>query len=720
MLWLTLTSLIALEVGESTTFSGIDQTVTEQYSEPVVVADVEVWGRRGAAAVAPEIELNGADIDALAAWDIGEVLSRLIEILGVGEQPVVIVNGKRVANASVFNGFPPDALVRAEILPPEAAIIYGGAPGQRVINLVLQPRFGSYDGRAADARPTQGGTYSFSGELRRSVINEEKTYRLGVRTVYDAALLSNDRDLPDMHPENGVISLRPRVRNMAANAIATGSIGRWASVFSMNGQVRDSLSTSYLGGSFVESRRRNDSLNGSVGFSGLAAGWSLQANLNGQASRSREDGFLVTQNENQSVGFTGSAGRTVFDLATGPVALAMTGNWAGVRSVTDGGQVRTTNRFQTSEARGSLAVPLSKGNSETSLGRIIGDLQATIGGSVRASSAGGGDGGNLALDWAPRRKLRLGGVWSVASDSVSDTLRFEPLYYEAPRLVFDFRSGQAVMIAPLLGGNPDLRSPRSEQFSLNAAAGPYASWGVSGSVGYQKAETTDGIGSLPELTEDVEAAFPDRFQRDANGRLVSIDYRPMNLSSSLTEGLTTTINFSLPRPQGAAANEAMVARFSLNYNLQLRNTVALLAGLPDLDRLRGDGGGVSRQSARAMLDAKRGRWGLNASARWQDGYRTRRNGGRDDPADLVVKPFAAVDLKLTFQMMSSSIRASSSNEEGGPRRRSSGLQVNLEVENLFDARPEARLGDGSAAPGYGRDVQDPIGRVVRLSLQRRF
>lgn len=34
--------------------------------------------------------------------------------------------------------------------------------------------------------------------------------------------------------------------------------------------------------------------------------------------------------------------------------------------------------------------------------------------------------------------------------------------------------------------------------------------------------------------------------------------------------------------------------------------------------------------------------------------------------------------------------------------------MNLEVENLFDARPEARLGDGSAAPGYGRDVQGPI------------
>ena len=46
--------------------------------------------------------------------------------------------------------------------------------------------------------------------------------------------------------------------------------------------------------------------------------------------------------------------------------------------------------------------------------------------------------------------------------------------------------------------------------------------------------------------------------------------------------------------------------------------------------------------------------------------------------------------------------------------------MELEVENLFDARPDATLGDGRAAPGYGRDDQDPLGRVVRLTLSHRF
>jgi len=46
--------------------------------------------------------------------------------------------------------------------------------------------------------------------------------------------------------------------------------------------------------------------------------------------------------------------------------------------------------------------------------------------------------------------------------------------------------------------------------------------------------------------------------------------------------------------------------------------------------------------------------------------------------------------------------------------------VNFDIDNLFDAPREARLGDGSPAQGYGRDMQDPLGRSVRLTLQRRF
>lgn len=728
MLWLLLAALdaSAVEAASTTLQKGTGpggQAVVGavDLEEAVEVGDVEVRGRRGAAYMPPETELSGAEIDALGAYDIGEVLDRLGETLGVGEAPMVIINGKRVANPAVFSGFPPDALVRAEVLPAEAAGLYGGAPGQRVVNLVLQRRFSSLDGRLAGSRPTQGGTSSLSGDLRRSVIVGDNTHQLGVRASRDTALRAGERDRGDEGPGGEAVTLRPRADLVSANLNLTRSMGGWAGVFSLNGQARESRPVTRLGGSVVESRRETESLGGSAGLSGTALGWSLQGALNGQVSHSREDGFIDTRTKNQSMGLNLSAGRTLFEMPTGAVVANLGGALMGTWSVVDRDQGRRTTDFQTSDVRGSLSVPLSRAGGEGGPGRVLGDLLVTVGGSMRDSSAGGGDEVNLALTWTPLKPVRLNGVWARASDSVSDQQRFEPLYFGAPTVVFDFQTGEAVEIVPILGGNPDLTPPRSERLSLTAALGPFTSWSLSGNLGYQRTGATDGISSLPDLTQDVEAVFPDRFQRDGLGRLVSIDYRPLNLASSVLESLSGSLNFNLPRPAGAVGREAAVLRMTLNYNRQISNRMSLAPGLADLDRLKGDGGGVSPQDARAMLDARRGRWGLNASARWQDGYRTRRVRGQDGPGDLVVAPYTAVDLKFSYQMTASTARAgNNSGEDGGPRRRNTGLQLVMEVSNLFDARPEARLGDGQPAPGYGRDLQDPIGRSLRLTLQRRF
>lgn len=133
-----------------------------------------------------------------------------------------------------------------------------------------------------------------------------------------------------------------------------------------------------------------------------------------------------------------------------------------------------------------------------------------------------------------------------------------------------------------------------------------------------------------------------------------------------------------------------------------------------MDRLAGDGGGVSRHRVGLAADLSNGPWGLNAAANWRDGYRTRRTIGQDGPDDLRMEAFTTVDLKLSHQF------SGPPPEGGGRARRGTGLQLELAIANLFDARPSARLGDGRAAPGYGRDDQDPLGRSVSISLKRRF
>lgn len=729
LLWLSLVSLAVMGQVEVThgTYdrtpiagAAVNLPIRQDPDDPVRVDDVEVRGRRGSAMVPPQIELNGAEIDALGAWDISEVLQRLGETYGVGGAPLIVINGKRVANPSAFTGFPPDALVRAEVLPEEATSLYGGAPGQRVVNLVLQRRFQSHDGRVSGGQPTQGGTSSLAAQLRRSEIDGPRTVQMSARASRDTALHADERDQNEGEELAGsAVNLRPAVDLAALHLSTTRPLGDWSTVLTLDGQRRESTSRVLFGDAIVDTLRRNESLGGALGLSGRVLGWQVQANATAQASRAHESGFGDTRSENRMVGLSGSAGRTLIELPAGPLIANINGHLMDNRSNVERDEEQTTSAFQLREAKGSLAVPLAKAGVRKGVMRGVGDLLATVGGGVRDTDAGSGDEVNAALAWTPQRKVRLNGVWSAANDSIADNLRSAPPYHDTPRVVFDFRTGQALEIVPIMGGNPSLRQPHSERLSLTASLGPFTRWSLFINLGYQRDTTTNGVGSLPDLTEDVEAIFPERFQRDNDGRLISVDYRPLNLGSNLTEGLTSSLNFNIPPPSAeAGGGEARILRIALNHSFRLRNRLSLANGLPELDRLKGDGGGVSGQDARLLIDAQRGHWGLNVSARWQDGYRTRRFSGKDGLSDLLLEPFAAVDLNLSFRMASP--RASSVDNGDASRQRGGGLQVGLEISNLFDERPKARLGDGSPAPGYGRNAQDPVGRTVRMTLHRRF
>lgn len=723
MAWLPLVAAFAMGHGGAT-IEAIQpppqrQGVTQELDEPVRVEDVEVFGRRGAALTPPEIELDGADIGALRAWSVDDVLQRMGETLGLGEQPLVLINGQPTPNLSAYGGFPPEALARAEVLPLEAGGIYGASSGQRVVNLILQPRFSSHDGRLVGSRPTQGGMSSLSGDLRRSAIAGRNTHQIGLRLSRDTALRTGERDgyLAADAPDSDIVTIRPQSDSASVSLSVTRAFGDWSGVFNANAQTQDSRAFVRYDDGVVESRRSSDGLTASAGVSGQALGWFLQTNLNGRAAWNRERGLRELRSNTQTFTLAGSARRSFLELPAGALTVNLNTNLMTSRSAGTRDGVRIGNAFQSQDLQGLVAVPLSKAGGGSLPSRIIGDFATTFGAGVRQSGDGGGDEVRAGLFWGPRRGVRLNVEWASSSENVPDIVKTEPEYYSAPIVVFDFRNGEAVEILPLRGGNPDLRPPQSEQFSLTTALGPFTSWAVSANLTYQRAKTSDGIGALPGLTEDVEAAFPDRFLRNPDGRLISIDYRPMNLGSTLSESLSTGLNFNLPRPAGADGGDATVLRVAINHTLQLSSLVRLRAGLPELDRLQGDGGGLSKQSVRVTADARRGAWGANVSAQWQDGYRTRRGGGRDGPDDLLIAPFMTVDLRLSLQLTPSE---PSDDSTTGPQRRSGNLQVNFDIENLFDARRGARLGDGSAAPGYGRDVQDPFGRTFRLTLQRRF
>ncbi|WP_171012438.1 MULTISPECIES: TonB-dependent receptor [unclassified Sphingomonas] len=677
---------------------------------------IVVTGRRGAADMAPEIELNADEIDALGAYDIGEVIQRTVQSNALGDDPVVIVNGQRVANPGVFSRFPSDALVRVEVLPRGAGAQYGGDSSRRVLNIVLQRRFKSRDGQFDAQAPAAGGMSSLSGDIRQGAISGNSTTQFGIRAARDTALLGAERSqyLED-HPGHEAVSLRPSVQTMDANLALTRALGRWSSSLNIQGQVRSDRAISLSGGEPIESRHSTRNLLVIGGLSGSLLGWSLQASLTGQLSASSQSGLADTASRQQSLATAMSANRRIFNLPAGPVTVNLTMRASLSRtSILGAGPIRAFSARDLSLG-GTVSLPLwrtpSPGNG-SAIERLLGSMSATFGGTLRQTDAGQGKGLSAGLIWMPMTRLRLIGNWSTSIDSVPDAQRFAPAYYGAPITVFDFVTGESAQVLPILGGTPDLLPPRFDRIALSASAGPFSPWNLTGSVSLQRSNAVNGIGSLPEVTPELEAAFPARFTRDAGGRLTTIDRRPINFRSARAESLAS--NLSITFPLGGAKPGTL--RIAINHNLQLRNLTMIHAGLPEMDRLVGDGGGVPRHQLDVQMDGRDGPWGVNLAARWRSAYRVRRDTGRDGPEDLLVSAIGTVDLKFSYAL-ARTIRPS---HDGATPRRAAGMQFGLDIDNLFDTRPSARLGRGSPAPGYGRDDQDPVGRTIRLTIRNRF
>ncbi|WP_295192239.1 TonB-dependent receptor [uncultured Brevundimonas sp.] len=680
---------------------------------PVQLDAVEVFGRRGAARVAPEQVLSPDEIDALGAYDIAVVIARLSERLGLQQPPVIIVNGRPVVDARNFTGFPPDALVRVETLPPQAGALYGD-PSRRVVNIVLQPAFESRDAQAKLARPSAGGTSSVAAEGRQSRIEDNETFQIGAQISRTTALRASERSATGRSASaDETDTLRPEVQVASVSVSATGAIGDWATSFSSTAQRQSDAFTSSLAGQARETRQIANSLTAAGGVSGRLLDWSVRAGVDGLVAETRQSGLTTFATRTQVFSASVFADRPIMDLPAGPVLVTADARYTASTSETLDAPETTAQTLQTLALGSNLNLPILSRSSERS--GPWGDLAVNLGGRLNRQDDAGANGGlNAGLAWSPFSKLRLSAQWSQATDAPTREQRSAPLQYGAPRLVYDFTSGQAVEITPLLGGNPDLATQTARTGSLSASTGPFGAWQLQGNLEFQTVRTANAIGALPTLTPAVEAAFPDRVFRDAEGRLIGLDQRPINLTRLSTETLSS--GFSATLPLGSAGEPlrrgSMLA--GITHIWRLGDSLSIRDTLPRLDLLAGDGGGLPRHQLIVRLDGRYGRWGVNAILNWRGPARTRRDFGSDGPDDLRMSGLLTAGLRI-----STMIDAQGTTEEGA-RRRHDGLRLEFEVENLLDSRPEARLGDGRPAPGYGRNAQDPLGRTLRLTVSRRF
>ena len=111
--------------------------------------------------------------------------------------------------------------------------------------------------------------------------------------------------------------------------------------------------------------------------------------------------------------------------------------------------------------------------------------------------------------------------------------------------MFDFINQQTVYVISISGGAPNLRATADRVASVGLSLGPFLGkttyW-----AHYEQHRSRDAVGTLPPLTVDVEQAFPERFIRDADGKLIEIDNRSVNLERQNLNDLKCGFNAWIP------------------------------------------------------------------------------------------------------------------------------------------------------------------------------
>lgn len=358
------------------------------------------------------------------------------------------------------------------------------------------------------------------------------------------------------------------------------------------------------------------------------------------------------------------------------------------------------------------------------------------------------------VNWSPIQG------YSLLVSTTNDHLPPTPQQLASPVLVtpgvrvFDYVTGQTADVTQTSGGAPNLTADNRRVWKVGLSAKPLAGQNLTFSANYIATRTRDPIVTSLPATAEIEAAFPNRYVRDAAGRLVSADVRPINIAEQWREELRWGFNWSIPLP-GAASNaqtpqqrpdrsdERRESRdsssgggrrsgggfggfaggaqqgrlqFALYHTFVFRDGERLTAAGSKLDFLNGaspgGSGGQPQQEIEAQLGYLRNGLGARVSADWKSGTRVAADPGAST-GDLRFSALSTMNIRLW-----ANLGARPEIVRAYPALR--GVRVSVSVTNLFDERQSVTSAMGATPISYQGAYLDPTGRVAMISVRKLF
>lgn len=557
-------------------------------------------------ASAPVVELDQEQVKAYGAASIADLVAQLSPQIGSGRgrggHPVFLVNGQRITNFREIGRYPPEAIKKVEVLPEEVALKFGFSADQRVINFILQDNFASREIELEYGMPTRGG-YS-SGQAELGLLRIDGLERLN-------ATLSVTRTTPLTESERGVIqtpgsmptvatdpdpaafrTLVARSEQLEANVTSTVGLGQSGSAgqFTLNSQWIHNRTQSLAGldlaastdpagnrvvrvidGDPIERLTNTDTLSIGSGYNKRLGEYQFQTTLDAgltdsvsRIDRRRTVAGPVNTDIARSKLWTAGLKSTLignpFILPAGEVGVTLTAayDWDRIQSFdtrTLGGETALTRGNLSAGATISLPIASRRDNVLPALG----DVSLTMGGGFdRLSDFGMLGNLTASMVWKPVDPLTLQASYVVREAAPGLSQLGGPTIVSFNVPVFDFRTGQSVLVTQTSGGNPFLRAETQGDIKLSASYDLDLLDRANILVEYYRNQSRDVTSGFPLLTPAIEAAFPNRVTRDtATGQLTAIDARPVTFAETRAERLRYGINLfgrlGKPLPEGQRA-----------------------------------------------------------------------------------------------------------------------------------------------------------------------
>lgn len=435
-----------------------------------------------------------------------------------------------------------------------------------------------------------------------------------------------------------------------------------------------------------------------------------------------------------------------FILPAGPVSttLRLGGLLDRQDSRTLFGQNSTARKLSRDEVSGQFSIGLPIANRKQDVLAPLGDLRLSFNAGFRdASVVGTLASHGYGFNWQPTPVLTLRG--SISHDETPPSLQSlsDPVEVTEGVRFFDFIRGESVDVTIISGGNPDLANEKRRTVNLGANYQPFGSRRLTLTTDYTQTRSRNAISGLPPLSAIIQAAFSDRFHRDADGILNLVDSRPVSFDRDDREQLRLGLTFVQPfgpvrqikgRRLGGTTTpvadddgdteagaplpvstgpRAWRLDLNLSHSWTLKAQRVIHPGLPVIDLLNGGavgfGGGQPRHGAQGSIGISGQGMGLRLTGRWK-GETVIRAGELPSAADLRFASRLSLNLRL-FGNLGTLMPETAW---------AKGARLTLATDNLFDSKQRVADGNGITPLRYQPYLIDPMGRTITLALRKAF